>query len=652
VALLLIIFLFSFSYCLEIISDRLEVVGEKITAEGKVELFYKNYHVKADKVEFYKDREEIFASGNVYIKNLKSGLEVWGSYAYINIKKDRGYFLDTKGKFRNFNFQAEKVEKVGKDKYEVYGGLITTCPLEDKELYLCIFRAKVSKERAILFGNTLKFFRVPIFFLPFYSVPLGGRRSGLLFPMIGSTTYSSFIYRQPIYVVLGRDRDLTFTLDYRANQGRGVELEYRQVFTDRDYWRFGFSLFREDTPPGDWWEGRNYFRENRYRYFLELNKGSLNVGIEEVSDPYFYEDIFFSRTVRTKPYTLSYLNYRKQSKDYNFYLTLRRYKDLTRNKNTETIHLLPEGSFYFFPKQIAGFNLSGTLAFTNFYTEEDGSFPRLMLNPTLSKFFKVFGLNNFSELTLINQLYPVSGKRVNTYRFSHTVPQYLYIRYGGKTNYNLFELTYSYSPESFETKVHDIFDEIVKENQITFRWISELTGRRTYFRSFVRAGYNFLESYTFPTDRRVVEKPLLPLYFTVSLFPLENVSIRQDGIYDFNLGVLARSITTLSIRRGKINFSLTNSVFRNSEGEKTSDQLSGRLSFSGKFLSASLSVSYDRLVQKEIYRGILLGFKGRCWSLGLEYKRRYFRSRDEYVNEAYLRFNIFFVETVEIPLSR
>jgi len=652
VALLLILLLLSLSFGYEIISDRLEVVGEKIVAEGRVELFYGNYHVRADRVEFYREREELFASGNVYIKNLKSGLEVWGSYAYLNIKKDRGYFLDARGKFRNFNFQAEKVEKVGKDKYEVYRGLVTTCPLEDKELYLCIFRAKVSRERALLLGNTLRFFRVPIFFLPFYSVPLGGRRSGLLFPMIGSTTYSPFIYRQPIYVALARDRDLTLTLDYRENQGRGIELEYRQVFTSRDYWKFGFSLFREDTPPGEWWEGRELFRENRFSYYLSLNYGYLDLGVEEVSDPYFYEDIAFQRSVRTKPYTLTHINYRLLGPDYSFYATLRRYRDLTRDSNKATVHLFPETSFMLFPKRVAGLDLSGLFSFTNFYTEEDGSYPRIIVNPTIGKFFQLFKVNNFSQITFINQFYPVSGKRVNTYRFSHTVPQYLYVRYGNLTNYNLFEVSYNYSPSNYELEIYDFRDEVVKENQVGLLWNSELSGKRTYFRSFVRAGYNFLQSYKFPTDGTLVEESLLPVYFNFSVYPLESLTITQDGIYDFNLGIMARSITSLSWRVRSLSFSLTNSVFRNSDGERTSDQLSGRLSYSGEFLTASLSVSYDRLVQKEIYRGVFVGFKGKCWSLGIDYKRRYFRTRNEYVDEAFLRFNIFFVETIEIPLSR
>jgi LPS-assembly protein len=172
-------------------------------------------------VEFLRDKEVIYAYDDVYIKNFKTDFEIRGNFAYVNIKKNKAYFLNARGKFKEFNFEAKKVQQVDKEKFKVYDALITTCPLEDKELKLCIFRANVTKERALIFHNRLKFFNVPIFYFPVYLVPLGGRKTGFLTPTIGSTTYSSFVYIQPFIWSFLYSKEKVISLSLLTTQKKG-----------------------------------------------------------------------------------------------------------------------------------------------------------------------------------------------------------------------------------------------------------------------------------------------------------------------------------------------------------------------------------------------------------------------------------------------
>ena len=652
-ALLIFLLLISLSFPLEVLSQYLEVVGDRIIAKGNVETTYKDYYIKADRVEINRKTEEVKAFGKVYIKSLKTGLEVWGSFAYLDTKKDKGYFLNAEGKFREFNFTAKKIKQIKKGRYKVYDAEITTCPLTDKELYLCISRAEITSERAFLVSNTLKFFKVPIFYLPFYSVPLGGRKSGLLFPTFGWNKYSPFIYRQPLFVALDQDKDITLTTDYRKNQMKGLEIEYRQVFTERDKLGFRFSVYREDKR-GSWWKGRSFYRENRLSFLFKLNRGNFKLRLEEVSDPYFYEDISFKDREQTKPFTLSYLSYEKFTPLYSFYTSFRAYKDLTKETNEETLQILPEIYFETSPVNFKGFNLSLLTSYTNFYSEREESNHRFLFNPQISKFFRIWKINNFSTLTFRNQFYPGSEEdnELFTYTFNHSIPQNFYIKFKGFKMDNLFELNYSYTPEGYNGRKFDTYDEVTKENNFKLKFVGNLYKDRTYADIYLEAGYNLLNAYIFPTDGAEINKKLLPVNFRLNLYPLKNLRIWQDGIYDFNLGIFARSITGASLNLKNWSFSVSNILFKNSKGEKTSDQLTFGVRYSGETIFSGAFFNYDRLANKQTYANLVLGIKGKCWQIKVDYKRRYFRNRDTYVNEGSISFNLFFLETIELPIFR
>lgn len=652
-ALLILFFLLGLSFSLEVFSEKLEIKENEIIAEGDAEAYYKNYYIKAKKIKLLRDKDEVYAYEDVYIKNLKTGFEIRGSFAYVNMKKNKGYFLNAKGKFREFNFEAKKIEQLDKERFKVYEATVTTCPLDDKELYLCIFRANITKERALIFHNRLKFFKVPIFYLPVYLIPLGGRKTGFLMPTIGSSTYSSFIYIQPFFWAISRDKDMTITADYRKDQMKGLSLEYRQAFDEESDLITQFSLYKEDKKKGDWWKGREMYRENRFRIFMKYRKKPFKIGVAELSDPYYYEDISFKQEEITKPYTKTYLIYEKETKNYLFYFQTVRYRDLTEEKNN-AVNLLPEASFHLKPFYYKGFNFSLDSSFTNFYRNYDGSFMRISLEPTVGKYFELFKVSNYSSLTLINRYYPDSeeDKIVSTFRFRHSVPQYFSLSYGGFKFKNFLEGLYTFSPKDYEVQIFDYQDELNEENNFQFTLVGNLYKNRKLMDYFLNTGYNLLGSYTFPTDGKKIDKKLLPLYYNVSVYPVENVRFWQDAVYDFNLGVFARNVIGTDISWKNFSVGISNSVYKNSEKKVTTDQIALNLKYSGDKFFSGISLNYDRLVDKETYRNVYVGVKGKCWSLVLDYKRNYYRNRDEYVDQVFLRFNLFFKEEIEIPLRR
>jgi len=660
--LIALLTLVSVVLCAEITSKSLRTDPQgRVIAEGSVEAIYRGYLIRADRVEYDPGTKEVFAKGRVYIKKLDGSFEVWGTEAYLNLKEERGYFVNAQGKFERFYFTAERVEKVGDNLYEVSKGEVTTCPPEDKELKVCFWKAKITEGYVFSFSNSLKFFNVPFLYSPLIAFPVGDRRTGLLPPMIGTNSYNDFIYIQPFFWAISKDKDATFTVDYRSDQGSGVWAEYRQAISLRDRLYTRVSFYKEPTPPGEWWDGRNLstFRENRFRLEFELRYGNWSVGLDLPSDPYFFEDVYFSRSLRTKPFTLSYINYTRLEKDYFLALNLRSYYDLTSSNQRTTLNLLPELGFYYRPKKVGPLFLGLTTLFTNFYREDGLRTKRLVFLPKAELPVNVLGLRNYMSLEMVNNFYftentPTPGdERITTFRFEDRLPLFFQNRFWKFSLTNVLEGVYSFSPEDYNPPQLDTFDRVVKENNAKLRYSGYLSYRDRQVASlFLEGGYNMLGSYRFPTDSRLIKKKLLPIRGILSVYPAKWLTLSEDFTYDANLGILARSVSSVFTNFKYVSFGLSYITSRDSYGVRTRDQYSvrGELRYRRALLGGKLTK--DNLSGKELYRQVYLGVRGACWALKIDFRRTYYGVQKGYLREVFLVFNIFNLRDFRLPLRR
>ncbi len=658
--LILLTFTLSLSFGIEILSDSLYTDAEgNVVAEGDVLVDYRDLTMRADRLKYVPGTRDVFAYGKVFIRRKDGSFEVAGREAYLNLDTERGYFLDAQGRFREFYFSARRVEKVGDRDYVVEGGEITTCPPDRKEMRLCFWKANVSDRYVVSFSNSLRFFRLPVAYSPFLVFPVGERRSGLLPPFIGQNSYNSFIYIQPFYWAISEDRDATFTVDYRDKQAKGLWVEYRQAFTDRERLYTRISYYRERTPPGKWWEGRypESFRENRFRLEFDLGFKGWRIGLDLPSDPYFFEDFYFSKMERTIPFTLSYLTYTRLERDYLLSLNLRSYYDLTSAGNERTLSLLPELGFYSRPEKVGPLFVSLTSTFSNFYSEKAERIRRLLFLPQVELPLKVSGLRSYTSLTFINNFYFTEGssgdERVTSLRLENRLPLFKDFSFHGLNLSNTLELVYAFSPENFNNPQIDTFDRVTKENNLKLRLSSALlNGEKTIGNLFLEGGYNLLRSYRFPTDSSLVEKNLLPFRAILSLYPSGWLTLSEDATYDANLGVLAKSVSSasLSYRGGKLTLSYVAS--KNSEGKRLTDQytLGGELDVKG--VLAGGSTTFDNLKGKELYRRLYAGYRGACWTFSVDYRRTYYGAEKGYLKEIFLILTVFNLSDIKLPLRR
>jgi len=651
---------FRVSSAIEVFSDRLITDSEgNIVAEGNVEAFYRGYLIKADRILYDPDEKTVRAFGNVYVKKQDEFFEVLGTEAFIDTKTGKGYYLDAEGKFREFYFTAKRVDKIDDHTYYIIDGDVTTCPPQRRHLKLCFWKAAVTERHVFAFSNRLKFFEVPIAYSPLILFPVGERRSGLLPPMIGSNTYNTFIYLQPLYLAISMDKDATITLDYRDAQAKGIWLEYRQAFTLKENLYMRAMYYKEPSSPGEWWTGREpeTFRTDRYRIEMRTALKGWKIGLDIPSDPYFFEDVFFEQKLRATPYTLSYLSYSKLGKDYLFTFTLRNFYDLTSPNNRGTLNILPEFNFYSRPSKVGPFYINLTTTYTNFYREEGLKANRILFLPELEMPLDLKLAMNYTRIRGINNFYMTNqnfkDQTVNTLYFENRTPLFLNFTGENFSFLNTFEFVYTYSPENFENPQFDSYDVVVKENNIKGRLASTLSSKdRNIMSLFIEGGYNFLSSYRFPTDSALIEKEILPLRAIVSLYPLSWLTLRYDTTYDLNLNISASSISSLYLRKGKNYLSLSYATTRNSQDQRIADQYTAGLSLDIKGFLLGGTGTYDSITERILNSTAYIGYRGPCYFLKVDYRRTYFQNLQDYINEIFIVFNIFNLRDFKLPLRR
>ena len=112
----------------------------------------------------------------------------------------------------------------------------TTCTPENMDWYFTASTLEIDNEQKEMVGThgVMRFFDVPIAYLPYFTAPTGGqRRSGLLAPVVGYNKNNGLDITQPYYVNIAPNRDLLLLPREMNHRGFMLGASYR--FLDREY---------------------------------------------------------------------------------------------------------------------------------------------------------------------------------------------------------------------------------------------------------------------------------------------------------------------------------------------------------------------------------------------------------------------------------
>ena len=165
----------------------------------------------------------------------------------------------------------------------------TTCPTGAEAWKFSASRLRLDQaaDRGYATNALLKVAGVPVFYFPYVSFPLSGKRkSGLLFPTIGTSNVNGIDLRQPYYVDIAPNQDATLIPRWIENRGFMMGAQYRHM-TEQSQSEINVNLLPNDRKESD----RDRFSIfAKHQQYFDDRRGQVNLLAQDVSDTRYLED--------------------------------------------------------------------------------------------------------------------------------------------------------------------------------------------------------------------------------------------------------------------------------------------------------------------------------------------------------------------------
>jgi LPS-assembly protein len=213
-----------------------------VTATGHVEAWQNGHVMRADTITFDRNTGVAAATGHVVLLE-PDGEVLFADYAEMQNNMNDGILKDMRALLQqNGRLAANGMQRTGGQINELSKVVYTTCNLCAKDPTrppLWQIRASSAvqdlEHKKIEYKNaTLEMFGIPVAYFPYFwhADPSVKRESGLLPPVIGTSSNIGVFYGQPYYVVIDDQSDATLLPMMTTRAGPQLDLEYRRRFND------------------------------------------------------------------------------------------------------------------------------------------------------------------------------------------------------------------------------------------------------------------------------------------------------------------------------------------------------------------------------------------------------------------------------------
>ena len=227
-----------------LLADSLSIIGgNRLIAEGNVEILYQGQHLTASRLIFDADADSLIIEGPIRVEDGNGNL-VLADHAQLSSDLTEGILISARVVLANrLQLAAAEVRRSDKGRFT---GLVRVAA---SSCNVCAGRVPLWEIRAesvlhdvyaqqLYFSNAqLRFSGVPVFYLPRLRLPdpTLDRASGFLTPSLLSSSSRGFGIRFPYFLTLGPSRDLTLTPFITTKSGRTLELRYREALRGGNY---------------------------------------------------------------------------------------------------------------------------------------------------------------------------------------------------------------------------------------------------------------------------------------------------------------------------------------------------------------------------------------------------------------------------------
>ena len=209
-----------------------------VSAQGNVEIRYKERRLKADIISYNRDTNVVSAEGNVVIIEPTSET-IYGDKIEITGDLRDGFILNIGVILQdNARIAGSSASRTNASLTEIKNAVYSPCDLckdePNKPPVWQIKAVKVTHNKAtqtIEYRDAwIEFFGYPVFYTPYFRHPdpSVGRKSGFLFPTLGSSSDLGTTLQTPYFLNLGPNEDATITPIVMTQEAPVLSAEYRK----------------------------------------------------------------------------------------------------------------------------------------------------------------------------------------------------------------------------------------------------------------------------------------------------------------------------------------------------------------------------------------------------------------------------------------
>ena len=442
-------------------------LGEEAKFSGDVTFTQGPRKIKADNATFNQKKEQLNADGNLVFQD--SMFTVTANSLVARMKnntatlKGAQYWLHG----QQIHGDAKELQITPNNNLFLTDTSFTTCPPSDRSWVLQAKKIKINgdDEWGEIWGAKLKVADIPVFYIPYMTIPVSDKRkSGFLFPKFSTSTTNGVEIATPYYWNIAPEYDLTFTPHYMSSRGLFLKTDFRYLAGESQKGKIDLEYLSKDHLIAG--------SPDRYLYHFE-HQGAIDenwrvlANYTHVSDSNYFNDLPSDvfRATDNQLSRIGELSYFQQNWDASI-----RVQDIeVLGGHEEPYQIMPQLNFnYFAPSLWHNIDFSLASEITNFNADNKvngaQSATRVHLEPSLTLPFYAPAGSVVSEVKLYQTNYLQRDIRQSlktpenlqlSENISRTIPQFrLYGQMNFERNLTLFDKNYR---QTFDPQIQYLY---------------------------------------------------------------------------------------------------------------------------------------------------------------------------------------------------
>ncbi len=247
-----------------------------LEAMGHVVLTSQNYHIEADYARYNEDKHIVYLKG--HIRALWGEDSIEAKEIEVDVSSSLGWIRDGEIFYAapHLYFKGRYIQKTGENTYKFKNLTVTGCDNSPPSWSFYVKKGYLDKEGdAHLYHIKFNVLDHPIFYFPYLQLPVMQRRkSGILIPELISSSRDGTGAIIPYYLVISKEKDMTFYPGYYSKRGEVFGLEYRATPDVASKMFFLGSWLHDriysttDSQDFPSFQGDGLIRPNKNRYWI------------------------------------------------------------------------------------------------------------------------------------------------------------------------------------------------------------------------------------------------------------------------------------------------------------------------------------------------------------------------------------------------